>query len=106
MGQIQIYSELKTGKVAFTGSRVSNKEIGSLTVNAHPSLTDRIQIKSNRAFKRNSTTVYRVFFRRLHISRIQNEAGQDLVGDLGMDQAAVIAYIETQITKPIVTEYF
>jgi hypothetical protein len=106
MGQIKIYSELKSGKVNFEGARVRNKEIGSLTVNAHPSLTDRIQIKSNRVFRRNSNTIYRVFFRRLDIARIQNKDGQNLVADLGMDRDAVIAYVLTQITKPIVTEYF
>ena len=106
MGKIKIFSELKSGKVSFEGSRVRNKEIGSLTVNAHPTLTDRIQIKSNRVFKRNSSTDYRVFFRRLNINRIQNEAGQDLVATLGMDRDAVIAYVQVQITKPIVTEYF
>ena len=57
-------------------------------------------------FKRGSDTQYRVFFGKLNINRIQNEAGQDLVGTLGMDRAAVIEYVETQITKPIVTEYF
>jgi len=106
MAKIKIYSELKSGKVSFEGSRVRNKEIGSLTVNAHPTLTNRIQIKSNRVFKRNSSTDYRVFFRRLNINRIQNEAGQDLVATLGMDRDAVIAYVQAQITKPIVTEYF
>ena len=106
MAKIKIFSELKSGKVSFDGSRVRNKEIGSLTVNAHPTLSNRIQIKSNRVFKRNSSTDYRVFFRRLNISRIQNEAGQDLVATLGMDRNAVIAYVQTQITKPIVTEYF
>ena len=106
MAKIKIFSELKSGKVSFDGSRVRNKEIGSLTVNAHPTLTNRIQIKSNRVFKRNSSTDYRVFFRRLNINRIQNEAGQDLVATLGMDRNAVIAYVQAQITKPIVTEYF
>jgi len=104
--KIKIYSTLKSGKVSFDGSRVRNKEIGSLEVNAHPTLTDRIQIKSNTVFKRGSDTSYRVFFGRLNINRVQNEAGQNLVADLGMDRDAVIAYIEVQIKKPIVTEYF
>ena len=104
--KVKIYSSLKSGKVSFDGSRVRNKEIGSLEVNAHPTLTDRVQIKSNTVFKRNSSTNYRVFFGRLNINRIQNQAGQNLVADLGMDRDAVIAYIEVQIKKPIVTEYF
>ena len=104
--KVKIYSTLKSGKVQFDGSRVRNKEIGSLEVNAHPTLSNRIQIKSNTVFKRGSSTNYRVFFGKLNINRIQNKAGQDLVADLGMDRDAVIDYVETQIKKPIVTEYF
>ena len=104
--KVKIYSTLKSGKVSFDGARVQNKEIGSLEVLAHPTLSNRIKIKSNRQFKRGSDTQYRVFFGKLNINRIQNEAGQDLVADLGMDRDAVIAYVQTQITKPIVTEYF
>ena len=104
--KIKIYSDLKSGKVQFDGSRVRNKEIGSLEVEAHPTLSNRIRIKSNTVFKRGSDTNYRVFFGRLNINRIQNKEGQDLVADLGMDRDAVIAYILVQIKKPIVTEYF
>tara|TARA_R110002153_G_scaffold62091_1_gene167110 strand:+ start:1473 stop:5066 length:3594 start_codon:yes stop_codon:yes gene_type:complete len=106
MGKVKIFSELKSGKVSFEGARVNNKEIGSLEVLAHPTLTNRIIIKSNRQFKRGSSTDYRVFFGKLNINRIQNEAGVDLVATLGMDRTAVIAYVLAQITKPIVTEYF
>ena len=104
--KVKIYSTLKSGKVQFDGSRVRNKEIGSLEVNAHPTISNRIQIKSNTVFKRGSSINYRVFFGKLNINRIQNKAGQDLVADLGMDRDAVIAYVEGQIKKPIVTEYF
>ena len=66
MGNIKIYSKLKSGKVSFEGSRVRDKDIGTLTVNAHPNaaLSNRIQIKSNKVFKRNSSVNYRVFFRK------------------------------------------
>ena len=104
--KVKIYSTLKSGKVQFDGSRVRNKEIGSLEVLEHPSISNRIIIKSNTRFKRGSNTQYRVFFGRLNINRIQNKEGQDLVADLGMDRDAVLAYVETQIKKPIVTEYF
>ena len=104
--KVKIYSDLKSGKVQFDGSRVRNKEIGSLEVEAHPTLSNRIRIKSNTVFKRGSDTNYRVFFGKLNINRIQNKEGQDLVADLGMDRDAVIAYVLVQIKKPIVTEYF
>ena len=107
MAQIKIYSELKSGKVSFEGSRVRDKEIGSLTAELHPTITNRIIIKSNRVFKRGSTTEYRVFFGKLNINRIQNEAGESLVdAPYNMDRDAVLAYVNEQISKPIVTEYF
>ena len=104
--KVKIYSTLKLGEVVFDGARVSNKETKTLTVNAHPTLIDRIQIKSNYQFKKNSTTSYLVFFRKLHIERIQNQAGQNLVDDLGMDIHAVMAYVLGQINQPAVTEFF
>ena len=107
MGQIKIYSKLKSGEVLFEGSTVSPKEIGSLSVEAHPSLSNRITIKSNTLFKRGSDTEYRVFFRKLNINRIQNEDGENLTdAPLNMDRDAVIDYVTTQISKPIITEYF
>ena len=104
--KVKIYSTLKSGKVFFDGARVNNKEIGTLEVFAHPTISNRIKIRSLTQFKRGSDTEYRVFFGKLNINRIQNEAGVDLVATLGMDRDAVIAYILEQITKPIVTEYF
>ena len=107
MGQIKIYSDLKSGKVNFEGSTVKNKEIGSLSVNAHPTLDNRIQIKSKTLFKRNSTTNYRVFFRKLNINRIQNKNGETLVdAPYNYDRQQIIDYVDQQITKPIITEYF
>ena len=107
MGQIKIYSALKSGKVHFDGSKVDTKDIGSLSVEAHPSLSNRIIIKSNTLFKRGSDTQFRVFFRKLNINRIQNEAGENLTqAPYNMDRDAIIAYVNEQITKPIVTEYF
>ena len=104
--KVKIYSSLKSGKVQFDGARVNAKEIGSLEVLAHPTLSNRIIIKSLTQFKRGSDSQYRVFFGKLNINRVQNKAGQNLVADLGMDRDAVIAYVLEQITKPIITEYF
>ena len=105
--KVKIYSTLKSGKVFFDGARVNSKEIGTLDVIAHPTISNRIKIKSLTQFKRGSDTQYRVFFGKLNINRIQNEAGQNLVdAPFNMDRDAVIAYVKTQITKPIITEYF
>ena len=107
MAKIKIYSELRSGKVNFEGSRISNKDIGSLEVTAHPTITNRVVIKSLRRFKRGSTTEYRVFFGRLNINRIQNKAGQDLTAaPLSYSRTQVIAYLDEQFRKPVVQEYF
>jgi len=104
---IRIYADTTTDKVIFAGSRVSDKEIGSVTVEAHPTQTSRIIIKSNKEFRRNSNTLFKTFFRRLNINRIRNKAGQDLTGgSLNYNRAQVIAYLTEQFTKPVVNEYF
>ena len=105
--KVKIYSTLKSGKVFFDGARVSSKEIGSLVAELHPTISNRIRIKSNRQFKRGSSTQYRVFFGKLNINRIQNEAGETLVdAPYNYDRDQVLAYVNEQIEKPIVTEYF
>ena len=107
MAKIKIYSELRSGKVNFEGSRISNEDIGSLEVTAHPTIANRVVIKSLRRFKRGSTTEYRIFFGRLNIDRIQNKAGQDLTAaPLFYDRTQVIAYLDEQFRKPVVQEYF
>ena len=65
--KVKIYSTLKSGRVFFDGARVNSKEIGSLEVELHPTVSDRIIIKSNSQFKRGSSTEYRVFFGKLNI---------------------------------------
>ena len=105
--KIKIYSDLKSGKVFFDGSTVRSKDIGSLDAELHPSISNRIIIKSNNLFKRGSDTEYRVFFGKLNINRIQNEAGETLVdAPYNYDRDQILAYIQEQINTPIVTEYF
>ena len=107
MANIRIFADLKTDKVVFSGSRVSDKEIGSLSVEAHPSFSDRITIASTTLFRRNSTTVYRTFFKRLKISRIENRAGQQLTAaPLNYDRDQVIAYLVDQFEKDVVNDHF
>ena len=93
--KVKIYSTLKSGKVFFDGARVNSKEIGSLTAELHPTLSNRIRIKSNRQFKRGSDTNYRVFFGKLNINRIQNEAGETLVNaPYNYDRDQILEYVQ------------
>ena len=105
--KLKIYSTLKSGKVFFDGSTVRSKEIGSIEAVLHPTITNRIIIRSLVDFKIGSETEYRVFFGKLNIDRIQNEAGQQLTSaPFNYDRDQVLAYVTEQITKPIITEYF
>ncbi len=106
MARIKIYSDLVSGLVHFDGSNVSAKAIGNLTVAEHPTLANRIVISSNVLFEKGSDVNFRRFFKKLNINRIDDENGQRLVNDLGMDRTAVIAHIQALITKPTLTEYF
>ena len=66
MGKIKIYSDLKSGKITFDGSSVQDKDIGSIEAVEHPSLSDRIIVKSLRQYKSGSDTEFRVFFKKLY----------------------------------------
>ena len=50
--KVKIYSTLKSGKVFFDGARVNSKEIGTLEVLAHPSISNRIRKKISQTKKR------------------------------------------------------
>jgi hypothetical protein len=104
---IQIFSDLVTGMVNFEGARQRAREIGSLVAEAHPTESNRVIIRSNHLYKLGSETEFRVFFRRLKISRIENKEGQNLTqAPLNMDRAAVLEYLNGEFTVPIVQEYF
>ena len=104
---IRIYSDLKTNSIFFEGSTVASKPVGEVAAVAHPTLSDRVIVRSTTKFKKNSETQYRVFFRRLKITRIKNEAGQVLTdAPLFMNRDAVVDHLNEQFTKPKVVEYF
>jgi hypothetical protein len=107
MGQIKIYSNLSTGKVAFEGARLANKDIGSLVATAHPSLSNRVVVTSTRLYKRGSDTEFRVFFKQLNINRVQNQAGENLIdAPYNYDRDQIVDYLNSQFKRPVITEYF
>lgn len=107
MAKIKIYADLVSQVIHFDGSRIKSKDLGSVEAIEHPSESNRIIVKSTTLFKRESDTDYRVYFRRLKIDRIENEAGQTLVdAPLNYDRAQVLEYLNEQFKKPVITEYF
>lgn len=104
---IKIYSDLKTGMISFEGSTIRDKDIGSVEALAHPTESNRVIIKSTREFKRGSSTEYRVYLKRLKITRIRNKEGQQLTAaPLNYDRTQILAYLNEQFEKPVVNEYF
>ncbi len=107
MGQVKIYSNLSTGKVSFDGAKVGQKDIGSVEAIAHPTQTNRVIVKSTVLFKSGSTTEHRVFFKRLKITRVQNEAGENLVdAPYSYDRDQILAYLNNEFARPTIGEYF
>ena len=94
MAQIQIYSDIAKGCILFDNSRVEPKFLGTIQASAHDTISDRIVIV--RLDRENSDGSYRKLFKRLKITRVQNEAGQDLVATLGYTRDQVINYINTE----------
>ena len=93
--------------ISFEGSTIRDKDIGSVEALAHPTESNRVIIKSTREFKRGSSTEYRVYLKRLKITRIRNKEGQQLTAaPLNYDRTQILAYLNEQFEKPVVNEYF
>ena len=95
MAKIQIYGDQSKGCIFFDGSTVEPKFLGTIQASEHPTETDRIVIVRTDRFK-SGTTDFRPLFRRLKMSRIEDNSGQELVGDLGLTRSQVINYINTE----------
>ena len=108
MARIKIYSDVTSNTIFFDGARtVSSKILGEVEAVAHPTESNRIIVKSTTLFKQGSDTLFRVFFKRLKISRIENEAGEQLTAaPYFYDRDQVLSYLNEQFTKPKVIEYF
>ena len=94
MAKIKIYSDTAKGCILFDGSRVEPKFLGTIQASAHDTISDRIVIV--RLDRENNDGSYRKLFKKLKITRVQNESGQDLVDTLGYTRAQVINYINTE----------
>ena len=91
---ISIYADRDRGCIRFDGSTVAPKFLGTIVCTAHSTNADRIVI--SRTDRQNAAGQNRKIFRKLKINRIQNQAGQKLVGDLGYTQQQVIDYVNAE----------
>ena len=98
MAKIKIYGDSNKGCIFFDGSTVQPKFLGTIIASVKADETDRIVIQRTDRFNRDGVT-FRTLFRRLKATRVQNEAGEDLINDLGYSVADVVVYINEQASS-------
>ena len=95
MAKIQIYGDSNKGCIFFDGSTVEPKFLGTIIATVKTDETDRIVIQRTDRLQRDGVT-FRKLFRRLKATRIQNQAGENLIADLGYSVADVAVYINNE----------
>ena len=95
---IKIYGDPTKGCIFFEGSRVDPKFLGTVQADVHPTESGRIVISRTDRYQTDGVT-FRKLFRRLNVMRIQNEAGEYLVEDLGLSVAGVVDAINVEASK-------
>lgn len=92
MAQVKIYTEDTTNLTQFIGLPIPNIPADLLVAESHPTEADTIRIYRS---DRDVATTF--VLKRQLINQIQNEVGQFLVGDLGMDLAGVLTYLNDTV---------
>lgn len=92
---IKIYSDTTKGCIFFDNSRVEPKFIGTIVASAKPDEPNRLIIKRTDKFLADGTT-FRTLFKRLKANRVENQAGENLVNDLGYSRDDVVNYINQE----------
>ena len=94
MAQIKIYGDVVKGCIFFDGSTIEPKFLGTILAELHGTESDRVIVY--RTDRETSVGEYRQLFRRLQVSRVQNESGENLVTDLSYSTQQVVDYINEQ----------
>jgi hypothetical protein len=92
MAQVKIYTEDTTNLAQFIGLPIPAQPAQLVVAEAHPTEVDTIRL-----YRSDRDDVNQYILKKQLISEIQDEVGQLLVGDLGMDQAAVLAYLNDTV---------
>ena len=104
MAQIKIYSTVASATIFFEGSTVRPKELKTVEAVIHPTLTNRVIIRSTTLKDKNDQSKFRIFLKKLNINRIQNQDGQNLVGDLTYTRAQVVDYLNGEFNKSLTSD--
>ena len=97
MAQIKIYADTAKGCIFFEGSTVEPKFLGIVNCNLFTEDPSRLVI--TRIDREDSEGNPRRLFKRLNPDRVQNQAGENLVADLGYSVTDVCDYINAENAK-------
>ncbi len=101
MAKVKIYSDLESATIFFDGSRIRPQDLTTCYVEAHPTLSDRVVIKSSTLYKPDGVSP-RVFFKKLNINRIQDKDGNDLTSSpYNYDRDQIISHLNVELGKTL-----
>ena len=89
---VKIYTEETSNLTQFEGLPTPPQVARLMVAEAHPTDTDAVRVYDS---TRDDSDVF--VLKTQDISEIQDEAGQFLAGDLGMDRAAVLDYLNNVV---------
>ena len=96
--KVKIYADVTKGTLFFDGVRFNTPLGGVVLAVQHPTRTTKIRITRLDQFQRDGVTP-KILFKRLDPARVKNEAGQELVADLGYNLGQIVDYINDQSNK-------
>ncbi len=96
---IKIYADTTTGFLHFDGSRISPKPLNGVVAASASNRAFRIRITRSDLLQANGNP--RIMFKHLRMTKVANEAGQNLRTDLGYNRAQIIDYINAEAQKVV-----
>ena len=105
MANIRIYSTLESATIFFEGSKVRPKELQTVEAIAHPTLSNRVIIRSTVLADKDDPTIPRIFLSKLKIDRIEDKDGIQLVGaPYNYTRAQVLEYLNGQFNQTLAVD--
>ena len=98
---VKIYADTTTGFLHFDGSRISPKPLNGVCVASASNRQFRIKITRSDLVQANGDP--RIMFKHLRMTRVANQAGQNLRDTFGYNRQQIIDYINTEAQKVVDT---
>ena len=100
MSDIKIFADTTTGFLHFDGSRIAPKPLNGVCVASASNKPFRIRITRSDLLTNGRP---RIMFKHLKMTRVANQAGQNLRSVFGFNRAQIIDYINTEAQKVVVS---